>query len=589
MFPFEPGQYGSAAAVGPGSVEPALGSLEARERSDRAEACPTTTPGSLEARERSDRAEACPTRPRAPRFGGIRHTALLVSVRSMPSGRHSLPLDDSTAAGSEQWPEQSPEEPLDESPPPPAGWYADAADARQWRHWSGTSWTGRVHPRGAGQVARYLPVGESNPAGESAEGESAAGESAAGESTAAARDTVENAGLSASVPLVPGDLRSRIAGQSVMEEALRLHDAGRHHETASWQVGAVGERHVGRILESLGAGWTVLHSVPVGDDDTDIDHVLIGPPGVFTLNTKHRPGKSVWVAGRAIRVNGRPEHYLNNAAREVERAERALSAASGLAVEVVGLIVVVGAALTIRARPETDGPIVRVLSDADLLGALHSRRSYSDEQLARIVAAAVRPETWSARRLQSIDAPALLLRFEMLGVARRPAAAFPQPKRVKAPPAPRRTPPEERGLRAVPPRKPSIRRRKKQSALSPLLGGVAALIIIWGVTTSNRTDAEAPASPSAQQEQAALMTAANAAAAAIDANSPEGVRPTALTVTPGQSLLQTDTGVTLADLPDGTTASYAITGDRSYSLTLTGPDYGSVVTVTPEAGATASQ
>ena len=36
--------------------------------------------------------------------------------------------------------------------------------------------------------------------------------------------------------------------------------------------------------------WRVLHSVPV-EGGRDIDHVMIGPPGVVTINSKHhRPG-----------------------------------------------------------------------------------------------------------------------------------------------------------------------------------------------------------------------------------------------------------------------------------------------------------
>jgi len=39
--------------------------------------------------------------------------------------------------------------------------------------------------------------------------------------------------------------------------------------------------------------WRVLHSVPLRDARGavrgDIDHVLIGPPGVVTINTKHHP------------------------------------------------------------------------------------------------------------------------------------------------------------------------------------------------------------------------------------------------------------------------------------------------------------
>jgi hypothetical protein len=68
----------------------------------------------------------------------------------------------------------------------------------------------------------------------------------------------------------------RLPGQSVQEEAER------------WSRGAEGERKVGAILETLGPGWHVLHDVSLGRGN--IDHVLVGPGGVFSIETKSNPG-----------------------------------------------------------------------------------------------------------------------------------------------------------------------------------------------------------------------------------------------------------------------------------------------------------
>ncbi|MGO7983636.1 hypothetical protein ACC691_37975, partial [Rhizobium johnstonii] len=90
---------------------------------------------------------------------------------------------------------------------------------------------------------------------------------------------------------------------------------------------------------------------------------------------------------------------------------------------------------------------------------------------------------------------------------------------------------------------------------------------------------------SASEESAALAQAAGTASIALAQNSPNGISPASLSVTPCASLLQTPDGVTLVDLPDGTAATYAPSADgASYSLTLTGPEYGTSVTVTPEGG-----
>ncbi|HEX3518977.1 MAG TPA: nuclease-related domain-containing protein, partial [Solirubrobacteraceae bacterium] len=62
--------------------------------------------------------------------------------------------------------------------------------------------------------------------------------------------------------------------------------------------GARGEEHVGALLETLASrGWEVIHDASFGHGN--VDHILIGPPGVFTVETKSHPGPI-----RAGRVHG---------------------------------------------------------------------------------------------------------------------------------------------------------------------------------------------------------------------------------------------------------------------------------------------
>lgn len=93
----------------------------------------------------------------------------------------------------------------------------------------------------------------------------------------------------------------------------------------------------------------VLHAVPVGAGSSDIDHVLIGPAGVFTVNTKNHSGQSVWVAGQTMMVAGKKQRHLYNASHEAERAAKLLTRAVNQAVDVCGVVVVVAPKrLTIR-------------------------------------------------------------------------------------------------------------------------------------------------------------------------------------------------------------------------------------------------
>jgi len=87
--------------------------------------------------------------------------------------------------------------------------------------------------------------------------------------------------------------------------ALRIRSRLRHAKNLS--VGAKGEKTVGQFLETLRAkGYQVFHDIP--GDGHNIDHVLIGPTGVYTIETKTRmkPEGDARVSydGSEVRVNG---------------------------------------------------------------------------------------------------------------------------------------------------------------------------------------------------------------------------------------------------------------------------------------------
>ena len=54
--------------------------------------------------------------------------------------------------------------------------------------------------------------------------------------------------------------------------------------------GATGEEQVGGILEGLSRrqGWRVIHDANLGHGN--VDHIAIGPAGIFTVETKSHPG-----------------------------------------------------------------------------------------------------------------------------------------------------------------------------------------------------------------------------------------------------------------------------------------------------------
>jgi hypothetical protein len=62
-------------------------------------------------------------------------------------------------------------------------------------------------------------------------------------------------------------------------------------EAVAWRRGAAGERRTARLLDSLERqGWAVLHDLMVSGTRANIDHLVIGPGGVFVIDSKQYRG-----------------------------------------------------------------------------------------------------------------------------------------------------------------------------------------------------------------------------------------------------------------------------------------------------------
>jgi hypothetical protein len=216
-----------------------------------------------------------------------------------------------------------------------------------------------------------------------------------------------------SVPIVPEwqDLAGNRPGQAVRAQAESELAAMRQRsqvgtviarvldmktQERAWRVGADGEEAVGARLDKLvKQGWHVLHSVPVGKGDSDIDHVLIGPGGVFTVNTKRHPNKAITVNGDSLRVGGYRQPYLRNSRFEADRASKLLSEACGFPVLAKATLVFLTGTLlpdvTIKRAPAD----VAILDRMDIPGIFRrSKRKLDEGQISAIYEQARRSTTW---------------------------------------------------------------------------------------------------------------------------------------------------------------------------------------------------
>jgi hypothetical protein len=62
-------------------------------------------------------------------------------------------------------------------------------------------------------------------------------------------------------------------------------------DAIAWRRGAAGERRTAQLLGSLGRhGWAVLHDLAVPGSQANLDHLVIGPSGVFVIDSKQYRG-----------------------------------------------------------------------------------------------------------------------------------------------------------------------------------------------------------------------------------------------------------------------------------------------------------
>ncbi len=153
----------------------------------------------------------------------------------------------------------------------------------------------------------------------------------------------------------PGTLVRAKAGEARRSEpvwSLLARVAGLHTDERAWHLGAKGEELVGKELVKLGHGWHTLHSIPLGKRGGDLDHLVIGPGGVFSLNAKYHKYATVSVDSESVLVNGEPRPYIDKSRQEARRVSRILSAAMATHVPVQGVVVIVHAGeLEIRRQP----------------------------------------------------------------------------------------------------------------------------------------------------------------------------------------------------------------------------------------------
>jgi hypothetical protein len=190
------------------------------------------------------------------------------------------------------------------------------------------------------------------------------------------------------------DLSRNKAGKSLKENSTSRLKRIVTGTTDSWSVGAKGEASVGKILDKT-RDLKTLHSIVINEHGADIDHVVFGPNGIYTINTKTHYGATISVNSKGFLVNGTTVSHVKKAKWEALRVSEVLSAAAQTHIPVTPVIAIVGAK-TIKITVNTG---VIIVPEETLVSTIHSRSSSLElEQVKWLYQAARLPETWLRKK-----------------------------------------------------------------------------------------------------------------------------------------------------------------------------------------------
>jgi len=82
----------------------------------------------------------------------------------------------------------------------------------------------------------------------------------------------------------------------------------------SYGAGYVVEEMVGTKLAALGNDYKVIHDILKGKDQGNIDHVVIGPTGIFVIESKANQNKMVYYQNNIRKLSDLGEKFMNQVA-----------------------------------------------------------------------------------------------------------------------------------------------------------------------------------------------------------------------------------------------------------------------------------
>lgn len=162
-------------------------------------------------------------------------------------------------------------------------------------------------------------------------------------------------------------------------------------EERFWRLAALGEEKVGRKLAQLPDQWVVVHDLALGREGANIDHLVIGPPGVFAVTTLYLTG-TLTVHDRAILHDGRRTTFLSGARAEARHSRRVLDGLLRPDIAVTPIIAIVGKLPDIRTLPR-DVEVIHLVQLRHWL-TRHPGRALGPDDIRALAERATDPTAW---------------------------------------------------------------------------------------------------------------------------------------------------------------------------------------------------
>ncbi len=169
-------------------------------------------------------------------------------------------------------------------------------------------------------------------------------------------------------------------------------------DVAIKRAGAAGEAVLPQLLAELPDSFTLLNGVPVPGSRADIDHVLVGPSGIWAIEAKHHVGMvqcvgDAWGYAR-LGARGVPQQgHIGNPSQQARRAADALERylrLKGVEQPVQPLVVFTHPRVELSVEQPTV-PIVRAAEVAELFTGQPSRLPPQARQRVVVTLRKLRP------------------------------------------------------------------------------------------------------------------------------------------------------------------------------------------------------